>query len=80
MRRGRDSNPGTPYGVNGFRDRRYRPLSHLSGIVYRLLETRWAANNRPYIQLQIRLAKRNLAGEYDVPYPLGLDFSVFRCD
>jgi hypothetical protein len=30
-RRGRDSNPRNRYRLNGFQDRRYRPLSHLSG-------------------------------------------------
>lgn len=36
-RRGRDSNPRTPCRVNGFRDRRNRPLCHLSasGVVVR---------------------------------------------
>ena len=29
-RRGRDSNPRNRYRFNGFQDRRYRPLSHLS--------------------------------------------------
>jgi hypothetical protein len=29
-RRGWDSNPRNPYGFNGFQDRRFRPLSHLS--------------------------------------------------
>ncbi len=30
LRKDRDSNPGTPKGVNGFRDRPVRPLRHLS--------------------------------------------------
>ncbi len=30
QRKDRDSNPGTPKGVNGFRDRPVRPLRHLS--------------------------------------------------
>ena len=30
-RRGRDSNPRTPFEVNGFQDRRLKPLGHLSG-------------------------------------------------
>ena len=30
LRRDRDSNPGTPNGVNGFRDRPIQPLWHLS--------------------------------------------------
>lgn len=29
-RRGRDSNPGRSHPLNGFQDRRFRPLSHLS--------------------------------------------------
>lgn len=32
-RRDRDSNPGTPQRVNGFRDRPVRPLRHLSASV-----------------------------------------------
>ena len=31
-RRDRDSNPGYPYGYNGFRDRPFQPLRHLSKI------------------------------------------------
>ena len=31
-RRGWDSNPRTPYGVNGFRDRPFQPLRHLSAV------------------------------------------------
>ena len=30
-RRERDSNPRTPFEVNGFQDRRLKPLGHLSG-------------------------------------------------
>ena len=35
-RRDRDSNPGTPQRVNGFRDRPVRPLRHLSASVVTL--------------------------------------------
>ena len=38
LRKDRDSNPGTPKGVNGFRDRPVRPLRHLSnGLVKHFL-------------------------------------------
>ena len=35
-RRGRDSNPGIPFGINSLAVSRFRPLSHLSKPVARL--------------------------------------------
>lgn len=40
-RRDRDSNPGTPQRVNGFRDRPVRPLRHLSATVVLLRGVYW---------------------------------------
>ena len=40
-RRDRDSNPGGAYTPNGFQDRRFRPLSHLSKKIHRLAQNVW---------------------------------------
>jgi hypothetical protein len=37
-RRERDSNPRTRHRINGFQDRRYRPLSHLSKGATKVIE------------------------------------------
>ena len=41
VRRDRDSNPGIPKGINGFRDRPIRPLWHLSGFGAAKVGTIW---------------------------------------
>ena len=38
-RRGRDSNPRDPFEPNGFQDRRFQPLTHLSVSNYNVIQT-----------------------------------------
>ena len=61
-RRGRDSNPRDAYAPNGFQDRRFRPLSHLSAAASACTITQNLSTAKA--RSAVTVCKRLLAGPY----------------